>query len=59
MGGFPSTVVVGPDDLRVYVLGSREVRGITVTDKEGVELNFVEPPAFPVTFLVVRVPNTA
>ena len=59
VGGFPSTVVVGPDDLRVYVLGSREVRGITVTDKEGVELNFVEPPAFPVTFLVVRVPNTA
>ena len=57
VGGFPSTVVVGPDDLRVYVLGTREVRGITVTDKEGVELNFVEPPAFPVTFLVVRVPN--
>ena len=59
VGGFPSTVAVGPDDLRVYVLGSREVRGITVTDKEGVELNFVEPPAFPITFLVVRVPNTA
>ena len=59
VGGFPSTVVVGPDDLRVYVLGSREVRGITVTDKEGVELNFVAPPAFPITFLIVRVPNTA
>ncbi len=55
VGGFPSTVVVGPDDLRVYVLGSREVRGITVTDKQGVELNFV-PPAFPLTFLVVRLP---
>lgn len=56
VGGFPGTVVVGPDDLRVYVLANREVRGITVTDKEGVELNFIEPTAFPITFLVVRVP---
>ena len=59
VGGFPGTVVVGPDDLRVYVLANRDVRGITVTDKEGVELNFIEPTAFPITFLVVRVPNTA
>ena len=56
VGGFPSTVVVGPDDQRVYVLGTREVRGVTVTDKQGVELNFVPPHAFPTTFLIVRVP---
>ena len=61
MGGFPGTVVVGPDDLRVYVLGSREGQGpgVVITDKQGVELDFVPSPGFPITFLVVRVPNPA
>ena len=56
---FTPTVVVGPDDQRVYVLASREVHGVVVTDREGVELNFVPSPAFPITFLVVRLPNPA
>ena len=50
------TVVVGPDDQRVYVLASREVRGVVVTDREGVELNFVPSPGVPFTFLIVRLP---
>ncbi len=53
---FTPTVVVGPDDQRVYVLASREVPGVVVTDREGVELNFVPSPGFPVTFLIVRLP---
>ena len=60
VGDFPATVVVGPDDQRVYVLGTRDgVRGLDVIDKQGVVLNFVPPPAFPITFLVVRAPNPA
>ena len=60
VGGFPGTVVVGPDDLRVYVLGSREGegRGVIITDKQGVELGFAPAPDFPFTFLVVRVPTS-
>ena len=56
---FTPTVVVGPDDQRVYVLASREVHGVVVTDREGVELGFAPAPAFPITFLVVRLPNPA
>ncbi len=46
VGGFPGTVVVGPDDLRVYVLGAREGegRGVVITDKQGVELGFAPAP---------------
>ena len=53
---FTPTVVVGPDDQRVYVLASREVHGVVVTDRQGVELNFVPSPGFPTTFFIVRLP---
>ncbi len=53
---FNPTVVVGPDDQIVYVLASREVPGVVVTDREGVELNFLPSPGFPITFLIVRLP---
>ena len=58
---FPGTVVVGPDDLRVYVLAvAREGQGpgLVVTDRQGVELDFVPSPGFPTTFLIVRLPTS-